>query len=177
MVSPNTLAPAKSRFPSGVEGFTIIEVLVALGITMAMVSLGLFISLDFYKSSSLQSEKSIIISVLQKARSQSLDNINEQRHGVRFFLDPSNGNKLTYLIFQCPHTCTVYPGTSTEDLPVVASYKASITNPSLPFDVVFDQLSGDCVSENCTTGPVSITLSDSVKSYNILINSEGGIDW
>lgn len=131
------------------SGFTLIEVLIALAILVVILSLGLFLSFDFYKSFSAQSEKEVIVSILQKARSESMDNINQVAHSVHFSNTP-----LTY---------TLMP----ENLPIVASYKITITAPALPFDVTFSQLSG--ASSNQT-----ITLSN---GEIITINTQGQISW
>src|SRR5690242_12740236 len=80
---------------SKLGGFTLIEMLVAMAVLAVVIKLGLFLSLDFYKGTSYRSEKDVIISVLQKARSQSMNNIDQVQHGVHF-TDP-----LKYIIFQC----------------------------------------------------------------------------
>lgn len=153
-----------------------IEILIAIAILAIIIGLGLFVGFDFYKSYSFHSEKSVIVSSLQKARNQSLSNINQTRHGVHFEAAPS----LKYIIFECPINnpkCTDYTASST-DIIISSSYGISIISPSsLPFDVVFDQLSGSCVSPNCLTNPLDITISDGIKSYNVFVNSEGRIDW
>jgi prepilin-type N-terminal cleavage/methylation domain-containing protein len=141
MASPNTLRPNK--------GFTLIEVLIAIAILVVVFSLGLFISFDFYKSFSAQSEKEVIVSMLQKARSLSMNNINQEKHGVRF-----TDNPLTYTIFP-------------DELAIKAAYGISITTPALPFEVTFDQLSGN--SQNQT-----IILNH---GETITITEQGKIDW
>src|SRR5258706_4507626 len=98
MASPNTSRQSK--------GFTLVEIAIVIILLMTIISLGLFISFDFYKNFAFRSEKSTIISILQKARSQSLNNIDEVRHGVHFAASP-----LTYIVFECPTAtpqCTSY---------------------------------------------------------------------
>lgn len=158
------------------SGFTLIEILISLGVLVIIASLGLFVSFDFYRHSSFQSERSVIVSVLQKARNQSVDNIDQTRHGVHFEVNP-----VAYVIFECSQAspqCTSFVAGSS-DLTIAASYGISFANPNLsaPFDVVFDQLSGDCVSVLCTTNIQPITINDGTNSYSININSEGRIDW
>ncbi len=131
------------------SGFTLIEVLIALVILVVIFSLGLFISFDFYKSISARAEKETIVSVLQKARNLSMNNISQEKHGVRFTANP-----LTYTIFP-------------DDIVVPLGYGIFITSPALPFEVAFDQLSGN--SQNQT-----ITLNN---GEVITITNEGKIDW
>ncbi len=167
----------------GSRGFTLVEILIAIAILAVILSLGLFISFDFYRKYAFSSEKNIILSVLQKARSQSMNNIDEKQHGVHFFLDTGNNNTLTYTVFECSSPCTEYPGSNNSDFSVAASYKSSMSTPNLPFDVIFNQLNGDCVVStganpfNCDPVNQQIILNDGSKTYNITVNSEGRIDW
>ena len=173
MASPSTLNPDRSTLQ---RGFTIIEILIAIAILVVILGLGLFVAFDFYKSYAFRAEENIITSVLQKARNQSLSNISQVRHGVRFADSP-----MRYILFECPTgipQCTSYTASSTDNI-INASYGISITHPSLPFDVIFDQLSGDCITSttfNCSSDN-PVTVSDGSKSYDITINSEGRIDW
>ena len=153
-------------------GFTLVEILITIVILVVIFSFGLFISFDFYRSYASHSEKNIIVSVLQKARNQSLSNINQTRHGV-YFSDP-----LTYTIFECPSLtpqCTSYTADPSTDVTINPSYGVSVTGT--PFEVVFDQLNGSCVTTNCLTTPLSITINADGKTQVITVNSEGRIDW
>ena len=156
------------------RGFTLIEILVSIAILAIIISLGLFISMDFFKSYSFRSEESIVVSLLQNARSQSLNNINQVRHGIHF------QNPLKYIVFECDSSepqCTDYSDADTlKDLIIDPAYNSSISSPGLPFDVIFEQLNGSCITSNCST-LLTITANDGTKSYNIMVNSEGQIDW
>jgi prepilin-type N-terminal cleavage/methylation domain-containing protein len=148
MELPSTFRPNK--------GFTMIEVLISLAILLVIFSLGLFVSFDFYRSYALRSEKSTIISALQKARNQSLNNINQNKHGVHF---DTNG----YTIFE---GSTFAGSTNTTLIPM--GYNVSVAG--VPFDVVFDQLTGQSTDKT-----ISVTANN--KTYNTAINSEGQISW
>jgi len=158
-------------------GFTLIELLIAVVILAAIIGLGLFISFDFYKSYSFHSERNTIVSILKKARSQSLNNINQTRHGVHF----EDNSELKYIIFECPTgnpQCNSYTADPAAEIVINSSFGVSIINPSpLPFDIIFDQLSGNCISTICFGPEPTITITDGSKSYDININSEGRIDW
>ncbi len=153
------------------KGFTLIELLVVIGLLGIIAALGLFISMDFYRSYAFRSERSTIVSVLQKARSQSMNNIDEKRHGVRF-----QGSPLQYVLFECSG-CTTYPGSNSTDQVISGSYNVSITSPALPLDIVFDQLNGNCISASCATALQSLNVTDSGKTYHISISPIGQIDW
>src|ERR1039458_2199647 len=66
------------------NGFTLIEVLVVMGILAILSTMGYLITIDFYKSYAFNAERDTIVSLLQKARAASLSNINESPHGVYF---------------------------------------------------------------------------------------------
>jgi prepilin-type N-terminal cleavage/methylation domain-containing protein len=150
------------------NGFTLTEILISIGLLALIAALGMFISFDFYRNYSFRSERSVIVSTLQKARSQSMDNIDQVRHGVHF-ADP-----LQYIVFECKASmpaCTDYSDAdNSKDIVITPSFNSSVSG--LPFDIIFDQLDGDLVSSTN-----SIAISDQGNVKNITINSAGRIDW
>lgn len=166
-LSPQFMASHNISIPSNNSGFTLIEILVSIAILAIILTLGLFVSLDFYKSYAFHSEKNTIVSILQKARGQSLNNIDQTRHGVHFEPDVSNPQRVaSYTIFEGSN----YVQNDQNNIIVAASYGVLITSPALPFDVIFDQLSG-------SSSDKTIIVSNGVNPYNITVNSEGQIDW
>lgn len=165
MKSPNTLAREgkkyfSHRFPplegegkgGVVAGFTLIEILVVIGIFSVLAAIGLFFSMDVYRSNSVSSERDMIMSILQKARSQAINNINEKPHGVRFI----SGK---YIVF--------------EGIDCDATGQENPASPSVhPIDdcVKFDQLTGDSINK-------TLTVTDGAKTFTIEINSQGRISW
>jgi type II secretory pathway pseudopilin PulG len=148
------------------RGLTLIEILVSMGILILIIGLGMVVSLDFFRSSSFQSEQEVIVSALQKARSESMNNIDQMRHGVRL-------TNSQYIIFECSGSCTTYPGSASSDIILKPDYPITFT--PAPADVVFDQLSGDCVG--CTPSDIDIHANDGTKNFTINVNSEGRINW
>jgi prepilin-type N-terminal cleavage/methylation domain-containing protein len=145
------------RFKKLPMGFTLIEILVVLGILSVIAMFGYLVTMDFYKSYAFNAERDTIVAILQKARSQSLANINESVHGVHF--DPAQ-----YVVFQG----SVYNSGDAFNQVIPSSF--SVTHNGVA-DVVFAQLSGDA-------GPSgSLILSDGKRSTIISINGEGQINW
>lgn len=172
----SALPPVKKHMNN--KGFTLVEVLIVIGLLIMVFAFGLFISFDFYRSYSFYAESDVIVSILQKARNQSLNNINQARHGVYFDI---SSDDLKYVIFECDSEnhpqCTDYnERDESKDLVIESSYGMSIT-PESSFSVVFEQLSGSCASPNCLSDPLIITLSDGRREYEITINNEGAISW
>jgi prepilin-type N-terminal cleavage/methylation domain-containing protein len=138
-------------------GFTLVEVIVVIGILSVLASFGGLITMDFYRSYAFNAERDTVIAILQKARSQSLANINNSAHGAHF----GSGQ---YVIFQG----SVYNSASSLNQNIPAGVGMTVSGPT---DIVFAQLSGDVNPGG------SLTLTDGKRSAEITINSEGRIDW
>ncbi len=141
------------------NGFTLVEILITIAILAVIFSLGVFISLDFYKSFSSRSERDTIVSILQKARGQALANIDQLKHGVHFSTIPTQ-----YILFEGDAYNPGNPGNSVFDA------AAGVTIVGAPIDVIFDQLSGQ-------SSPITISVQDQTGSHAISINAAGRIDW
>lgn len=135
-----------------------IEVLVTTAIAAVLVSLGLFISLDFYRIYAFRAEQNIVVGLLEKARSQALANIGEQPHGLALL--PSQ-----YVVFE---GASYLSADHARDEAVPA-------NPNIPHvglaEIVFGPLTGD------VTAVGSVTLTDGVRTNRVSVNSEGQIEW
>ena len=134
-----------------------VEVLVVIGILAVLSTLGYLVAIDFYKSYAFNAERDTIVAILQKARSQSLANINESAHGVHF--EPGQ-----YVIFQG----IAYNSGALFNQALPASF--GITHSGI-IDVLFTQLSGDANSSG------NLILSDGKRTAVISINKEGQINW
>lgn len=143
------------------KGFTLIEIMIAIGILALIASLGLAMDLSFLKSDILQAEQSIIVSGLEKTRSRSMNNMFASPHGF-CYVSPN------YVIFYGRLTCL--PLSATDEL--IGSNITISDNPSSTFPavIVFSQLAG-------TTTSATIHITDGLKSKDININYEGRIDW
>lgn len=126
-------------------------------ILAVLSTLGYLVTIDFYKSYAFNSERDTIVAILQKARSQSLANINESAHGVHF-------DQGQYVIFQG----SAYDINSGLNQRLSA---ASGIGHSGIIDVVFAQLSGDVNPSG------NLFLNDGQRSAVISINREGQINW
>lgn len=146
---------------SGKKGFTLIEILVSFGILIILAVMGLFLSMDFFRGYSFNYEENILIAALQKARSESMANINESAHG--FYFDAVNNQ---YVIFQGNNY-----GTRNALLDETFPAAKIISVSGIPSEgIVFEQLSGDCL-------PADIIISGNSKSKTIQVNKEGTISW
>ena len=139
------------------NGFTILEILIVIGLVGFAAALGLVISLDSYRAYNFQSEKSLILGILQKARSQSLNNINQTSHGV--YLQTSK-----YILFE--GLDYLHRNTS-QDLVFPGNASLTISGSN---EAVFSPLAA-------TATVASMILNDGANSPAIIdINYEGSID-
>jgi len=147
-------------------GFTLIEIIVVMGLLVIVGSLGLYMSLDTFRGSSFRNDRDSIVSALRRARSQAISNIcignnciDGQSHGVHL----ETGR---YIIFQ---------GASYNwDDPLNETIQANANNAVITSsgDALFGQLSGR--ANPAVT--ISVIGSDGRKS-DITINEEGRVDW
>lgn len=71
-------------------GFNLIEVIIILAIFSSIISIGMIVDFDFYFLHLFESDKSRFLSFLYKTRSQSLNNINNTKHGLCVDQDSPN---------------------------------------------------------------------------------------
>jgi len=146
----------------GERGFTIIEILVVMAILVGFVGMGLFYTMDAYRGNLFRSESGMVINLLQKARNQSVNNINQIPHGVKFKTDE-------IVVF---HGNSYVEGATEND---VFERKAEVSiTTTLPGDlVIFDQLTGNV--DPAETWEVTVQFG--ARSTTIEINNEGRINW
>jgi len=158
--SPDKPRTTFRRNKSG-AGFTLPEILVALGVLGIVLAFGLFISFDTFRGSSARAERDLIVNVLQKARSRAVANMYAcTEHGVRF-------DATEYVLFRDG----TFPCTLTEEgFPANTNYTPTF-DPIGTTEIIFDQLTAN-VSAN-----VTIKVEGGGKCYLIDVNQKGGIDW
>lgn len=138
------------------RGFTLIEIIIVVALFSALVSFGLFMSMETYRGTLFRSERSIVVSALEKARSRALANMYQTPWGV-CFVAPN------YVIFR---------GTScAPDLETNETIPANAANPAIfSAPIVFSQLAA-------TTTGGSVTLAQDGRTTTITVNYEGAISW
>ena len=144
------------------KGFTLIEIIVVLAILTFIVSFGLIIDLNFFKSNILRAEQSVIVSTLEKARSRSVSNMFESAHGF-CYVAPN------YIVFRDRTTCLPV-GAADEVIPANTTIASNPLTTFSPGTIIFSQIAG-------TTTDATIHITDGLKSADITINNEGTIVW
>ena len=141
-----------------VSGFTILEVSIVIGLFAILITLGLLLSMDVWHGSSFQSEQDIVLSLLYKARSRAVSNINESNHGL--YIDELNQQ---YILFEGPDYASAVATTSFD------MGNGLDFSPDSP-EIVF-------IARTGITDDESFTMSGQGKSRTFDINPEGGITW
>ena len=139
------------------QAFTLIEVLMVVGIFTILIGIGLPVTIDFVRNYSLQSERNSMVTLLEFTRSQSLTNVNQSSHGLTI----------------TTNEYTTFSGASyaTRDTQYDLSYpKSSFVSITGPSEVVFAPLTGK-------SSQSSLVVSDGVKQFTVTVNPEGTIDW
>ena len=140
------------------EGYTILEVSIAICLFAMLIALGLLLSMDVWRGSSFQSEQDIILSLMYKARSRAVSNINEHNHGLYI-----NEDGKQYILFEGPDYASAVATTSFD------MGNGLDFSPDSP-EIVFTARTG-------ITDDESFTMSGQGKSRTFDINPEGGITW
>lgn len=135
-----------------------IEIIVVVALFAIVAGFGLFVSMDSYRSYNFRSERNLVISLLQKARTESMANINQTPHGVHV-----DANQ--YVLFQGSPYSSSNP--SNQVFPA-----SSIVSHSGMTEVTFDQLSG-----NASVTGGNLTIQQAINNSIISINNEGQINW
>ncbi len=151
----------RDQLPRGTRarqlGFTVVELLVVIGIIVIAAAFGLFVSMDFYRGYSFSAERMVVVAALEQARNRAMNNYDESAHGVHF----ESGR---YVVFHGP---AYVPGDPRNEV-IAASPTVSVSGPA---DIAFSQLSGEVAA------PGTVTLTSGARSSAITINHEGSIDW
>ncbi len=146
------------------QGFTLIETLVVLATLVLVAGLVLFFDLNNYRGSAFRAERSTIITVLESARANALNNIDQASHGVAIH-PPDHPD--SYVLFE--GSSYAASDISTREV-IDASYPVTIT----PIEVIFSQLSGNANYDG------TIALVDAARNnftFTISVNREGRIHW
>ncbi len=145
-------------------GFSLAEMLTVIGAAAILISLSLFINLGNYRGDAFRAERQTLVTVLQTARADALNNVDQQAHGVAIMPSDHPGS---YVAFA---GLSYASSTVASRLVVDMQYPANFS-AGTPSEIVFSQLSGDASYE----GDITMVDSERNITFNISINHEGRI--
>ena len=148
------------------KGFSLIELVVVLGILTLLASFTLVVSMDSYKIDTFTDQEMLLVGALQKARSQAMS-------GVCIGTSCTAG--LAHGVYITSTAVTIFQGSNynaSDDINEALPFSSHSLSVSGVSEVVFAELSGDASPAG------TITLSDMAGHNNtITIGSEGQIIW
>ena len=136
------------------RAFSLVEILITVALFTILIGLGLFMSMETFRGVGQRSEQEVIVSLLEKARSRAMNNIQQSPWGVC-------AQAGVYAVFK---------GTTCNTLGDTFPANPNATTAGLISGVVFTQLSG-------TTTPTVITLTQNSRTSTITIPYEGTLIW
>lgn len=156
------------------KGFTLIEILVVIGLLSVVGGFTMLVSLQSFQSSSFRNQRDQIVSILYRARSRAVNNmclgtscVDGKPHGVHF-----DAATKTHTLFQGER---FFMRDTAIDQVFTPSYAITF-GPGSITDVVFAQLSGDATTT--PAGSWALTLVDPMgKTSTITFGTEGQIQW
>ena len=148
------------------KGFTLIEILIVIGLFTFIFALGLFMSMDVYRGYTHRSERDVLVSVLTRARSRALANIHQQRWGVCY-----DNNISQYVIFSgANYVSALSKETVLANPGVTFSTSSASTFFCSAGGIIFTQLTG-------TTTGMSVGMTQGAFTSTTSTNVEGVILW
>jgi len=147
------------------EGFVLIEIIFAVVIVSSLFLLNSFLNQENYNQKSLEQEKLLLISVLQKARNRAMNNIDISNHGLH--IDDKN-----YILFRkIPYNKYELTNENVKRNSNIKINSSSNLLNNNEIEIIFTQLSGEPINVG------QIELSDEIKKYYIDVISGGLINW
>lgn len=151
------------KTPSRIQGFTLVEMLVAVAILVIITTLSIEPFKNFRKNQALDKSATQVVSLLQKARSQTLAQRNSSAYGVRFLADQAIMYQNTY-------------ATSTLNTAVIIDPYVEISSVNLTggaLQILFVKFTGEVNA----TGTVTLRLKDEVtRTKTVTIHSTGIVE-
>lgn len=150
-----------TRHKDHTAGFTLIEVLVTLGIVVLALGMTLNVGFDTFNRTDFSAERDAIVRLLQQARGRAIANIDAERHVFR--VDISQNEYVLYA-----------GNTASEDpdrvvIPIRDGIEVRGANPG-DVEIVFYQVSGRSLGG-------TLLIRDETREATIEINQEGAIIW
>lgn len=150
------------------RGLTLVEILVVMALLVLLFAGALVMSMESFWSSARRSERDIIVSMLQRARSRAMANVSQRPWGV--CRDTSDPDEPEYVLFSGSDSNRFsevrIPGNPGAPVDVTGATVFPCGNSG----VVFAQLTGK-------TSAVSISITEGATTSVISTNIQGRIDW
>jgi prepilin-type N-terminal cleavage/methylation domain-containing protein len=140
------------------RGFTLLEIVLTMAIIGILATVGTAVTMTMYRSAILKSERTLLVNLFQKARTQAMANLNGANHGLKI-----TGN--SYVVFEGPNYDNRVQG---RDETVGRDATITIAGPT---EIVFIEISGNAQPNG------DIIVNSGNGSFTISVNDQGRIDY
>lgn len=147
------------------RGFSLVELIIVVGVLALLVSLGSFLSATYLRSQYLRSASETVVSELRRAQTDSLTQADDHAHGIRLFEESvvryagdDYASRTTSLDVETPFSSQIsIPGTDEISIP------AGSSGPSAAATMTLER-NGRAIDINITPYGV-LTISERAVGY------------
>jgi prepilin-type N-terminal cleavage/methylation domain-containing protein len=160
-------------------GFTLIEVLLVMGITSILLVMGVMSMLGYLNSQNLETEARAMIALLGDAQSKSMSQDNNSRWGV-YFKNETEGTRDSYVIFQADEALVAstthvgVPGVALEQKTMRSNIELVSPAEATTTTILFSKVSG---LPDASTTIVLQTTDNASSQKTIYISGNGKLDY
>lgn len=166
---------SNSDLVKAVSAFTLIEMLVVIGILVIVAGFGLIVGMDSFRGYQFRSERDQVVALLQRARSQAINNMCFSAG------TPCTGGKPHGVYLGTSHEYVIFQGTSyaSRDAAVdeVVRAKADTVAVTGFTEVVFSQLAATTTPLPLGVRSLSVYDTGGTGTSTITVSPEGQITW
>ncbi|GEM_PF-1771967 len=150
----------RCRNGRGDKGFSIVEIVVVLGILTFFLAGGIFVSFGSLRGQNFLSEEKMLVDLLWLARNRSLNNFGSSSHGV--FIDEDN-----FILFQGEGFSYAE---KSEEFARDRSVEIKTDTGENQIEIIFQKLTGQVLD------PKALTMSDGAREILISVGAEGRVN-
>lgn len=161
------------------RGFTLIEVLLVMGITSILLVMGAINMLGYIGSQNLESETRSVVALLRDAQSKSMSQEEESRWGVYLYNNPGDERDY-YAIFQADEalvassTYSGVPGTTLERKTMRSNIEFISPDTATSTVIIFSKVSG---LPSASTTAILQRVDNASSQKTVYISGNGKIDY
>ena len=176
---PSRFQILATRFCRASRGFTLIEVLLVMGITAVLLVMGAINMLGYIGRQNLESETRAIVALMRDAQSKAMSQEEESRWGV-YLYNNAGEDRDYYAIFQADEALvasTSYngiPGTTLERKTMRSNVEFTSPDSATSTIILFSKVSG---LPNASTTAVLQRVDDASNQKTVYISGNGKIDY
>lgn len=140
------------------HGFTLLEVMMAIGILTIIFGAGLPTSIGLLRNYVLDADRDTLVTLLQRAQNEAFANLNQASHGVEITATSFVGYQGSSYASRDTTKDIVFP-------------RSKLVTTAGDVEVNFSAIKAQVAAGK------TITLNNTIKTETVTVNPEGMIDW